>query len=84
MAIDPFKALVSVVTAINFEMNRDRLGLVAAVDRLRESLLLNDLWIAGDDAFLAAILTGEVSPVEIAASLCSELRLQATGSADVN
>jgi hypothetical protein len=84
MTIDPFKALVGVTTSINFEKTRERDGLAIAVKELQASLLRNDLWMPGDETFLADVLVGKFSAVQIAESICDVRRMACEGIAPTN
>jgi hypothetical protein len=60
--------------AIGFEEDRSRLGLPAAVDRLRDALAYNGLTLAGDDRMTAGVLDGSVSSLQLAEAICSARR----------
>jgi hypothetical protein len=77
--MDPFKALVSVVTALNFEKTLDRDGLEVAARELEASLLRNGLWIPEDVYFLADVRAGRLSAVQIAETICDERRISGGG-----
>ena len=62
--------------AIGFEEDRSRLGLAAAVDRLRDALHYDDLWMPGDDLLLDQARTGQLSSEQFAEAICSEGRME--------
>jgi hypothetical protein len=69
---DPvWRGMVCLSIAITFAEDRTRIGFLAAVDRLRDALTRNDLWMAGDDELLAQALTNQLSPEALAESICS-------------
>jgi hypothetical protein len=55
-----------------------RLGLPAAVDRLRNALAYNGLTLDSDARLLAGVLSGAVSGVELAEAICSARRMTLT------
>ena len=61
--------------AVGFEEDRARLGLPAAVNRIRDALAFNGLILDGDDRLLAGVLAGNVSSVELAWAICSPRRM---------
>jgi hypothetical protein len=60
-APDLLRGMTCLSLAIGFEEDRARLGLTAAVDRLRDALAYNGLTLDGYDLLMAQVLTGEVS-----------------------
>jgi len=73
--------MICLSLALGFEEDRARLGLSAAVDRLRNALIENDLSLPDDDQLLAAVLTGNVSSQQFAEALCSMKRIGLPGGA---
>lgn len=73
---DPlWRGLICLSLAVGFEEDRTKLGLAAAVNRLRDALAYNALIQDGDEALLAGALDGSVSSVELAEAICSALRM---------
>jgi hypothetical protein len=70
-----WRGMICLSLAVGFEEDRARLGLPAAVDRLRDALSYNGLTLDGDDLLMAQALTGEVSGVQLAEALCSMQRM---------
>jgi hypothetical protein len=69
---DPlWRGMVCLSIAITFREDRTRIGLPAALDRLRDALKRNDLWVAGDDELLAQALTDKLWPEALAEGICS-------------
>jgi hypothetical protein len=64
--------------AIRFEQDRARLGLPAAVNRLRDALACNGLTLEGDERLLAGVLADRISPEVLAESICSMQRMALT------
>jgi hypothetical protein len=52
-----------------------RLGLLAAVDRLRDALAYNGVTLDSNERLLAGALDGSVSSVELAEAICSPRRM---------
>lgn len=75
------RGMICLSLALGFEEDRARLGLSAAVDRLRNALIENDLSLPDDDQLLAAVLTGNVSSQQFAEALCSMKRIGLPGGA---
>jgi hypothetical protein len=71
--------MICLSLAVGFEEDRVRLGLSAAIDRLRNALLENDLSLPDDDQLLASVLTGNVSSQQLAEALCSMKRIGLPG-----
>jgi hypothetical protein len=69
------RGMICLSLAVGFEEDKARLGLAAAVDRLRDALVYNDLTLDGDDRLLAGVLAGDVSDVELAQAVCSPRRM---------
>ncbi len=61
-----------------------RLGLPAAVDRLRDALAHNTLPLDGDERLVAGVLDGSVSSVQLAEAVCSKQRMGLTDGAIVH
>jgi hypothetical protein len=76
---DLWRGMICLSLAIGFEEDRARLGLPAAVDRLRDALAYNGLTLDSDDRLLAGVLVGNVSGVELADAICSARRMGLTG-----
>jgi hypothetical protein len=72
---DPLAGMTCLSLAVGFEEDRARVGLSAAVERLRDALAYNGLTQDGDDRLLAGVLTGEVSSVTLAEAICSAQRM---------
>jgi hypothetical protein len=77
--LDLFKGLVCLNLAMRFEEDKARIGLPAAVDRLRDALAYNRLTLVGDERLLAGVLDGSVSSVELAEAICSTRGMGLTG-----
>ena len=75
-----WRGMICLSLSVGFEEDRARLGLPAAVDRLRISLIENALWLNGDDELLAGVLMETVSSVELAEQLCSMRRMGLPGA----
>ena len=75
------RGMICLSLAIGFEEDRARLGLPVAVDRLRNALVENDLWLPGDDQLLAGVLGGDISSEAVAETLCSMRRMGLPGGA---
>ena len=73
------RGMICLSLAIGFEEDRARLGLSVAIDRVRNALVDNDLWLCGDEQLLLAVLTGEVSSEKFAEALCSMRRIGLPG-----
>jgi hypothetical protein len=73
--------MICLSLALGFEEDRARLGLSAAIDRLRNALVENDLSLPGDDQLLAGVLAGNVSSEQFAEALCSMKRIGLPGGA---
>jgi hypothetical protein len=65
------RGMICLSLAVGLEEDRARLGLTAAVDRLRDALAYNGLTLDGDEKLLAGMLTGEVTSEELAEAICS-------------
>jgi hypothetical protein len=65
--------------ALGFEEDRARLGLPAAIDRLRNALFENDLSLPSDEELFADVLSGNISSQQFAESLCSMKRMGLLG-----
>ena len=77
---DPLvRGMICFSLAVGFEEDRMRLGLPAAIDRLRNALFENDLSLPGDEELLAAVLSGNVSSQQFAEALCSMKRMGLLG-----
>jgi hypothetical protein len=60
------RVLTALDLAIGFAVDRESLGLGAAVERLRIGLKVNGLWLGEkDEALMSAILNGQASDEEI-------------------
>jgi len=70
-----WRGMVCLSLAIGFEEDRVRLGLEAAVNRLRDGLKYNGLWLDGDDQLLGSTLNNEISRERLAQMLCSIRRM---------
>jgi hypothetical protein len=73
--LDAWRGLICLSLAVGFEEDRARLGLPAAVDRLRDALAYNGLTLDSDDRLLAGVLVGNVSNVQLAKAICSPRRM---------
>lgn len=71
--------MICLSLAIGFEEDRERLGLSAAVDRLRNALKYNGLTLDGDDVLIAGVVTSDVSSEQFAEALCSRRRMGLSG-----
>jgi hypothetical protein len=78
---DLFRGMTCLSLAIDFEEDRARLGLAAAVERLRDVLAHNALTLDGDERLLAGVLDGSVSEVQLAEAICSKRRMGLEGDA---
>jgi len=67
--------MICLSLAVGSEEDRARLGLAAAVDRLRDALACNGLTMDSDERLLAGVLAGDVSGVELAEAICSPRRM---------
>ena len=67
---DLWRSMICLSLAIGFEQDRTRVGLAAAVERLRDVLAYNRLTLDGDEALLAGVLQGTVSSVQLAEAIC--------------
>jgi hypothetical protein len=76
-----FRGMICLSLAVGFEEDRARLGLAAAVHRLRNALIENALWLSGDDELLAGVLAEKVSSQDLAETLCSMRRMGLPGGA---
>jgi hypothetical protein len=72
---DTWHGMICLSLAVGFEKDRGRLGLPAAVDRLRDALAYNGLTLDSDAPLLAGVLAGDVSDVALAQSICSPHRM---------
>lgn len=72
---DLWRGMICLSLAIGFEEDRARQGLAAAVDRPRDALYYNDLWMPGDDLLLDQVRTGQISSEQFAEAICSERRM---------
>jgi hypothetical protein len=80
VARDPLlRGMICLSLAVGFEEDRARVGLAAAIDRLRTALIANDLWLCGDDQLLDGVITGKVSSEQFAEALCSMKRMSLPG-----
>jgi len=68
--------MVCLSFAIGFEEDRERVGLRAAVDRLRDALVHNKLTLPTDERLLAGVIDGSVSAVELVEAICSMRRMR--------
>jgi hypothetical protein len=75
-----WRGMVCLSIAITFEKDPARLGLPAAVDRLRDALAYNGLTLDSDERLVAGVLTGNVSDVRLAEAICSPRRMGLTGA----
>jgi hypothetical protein len=75
-----WRGMVCLDIALTFADDRARIGLAAAVDRLRDALVRNDLWMAGDDELLTRVLADKISPELLAESICSPRRMGLPGA----
>jgi hypothetical protein len=73
--LDPWVSMICLSLAIGFEEDRARLGLPAAVDRLRDALGYNGLMMDSDAKLLLGVRHGTVSSVEVADTICSTQRM---------
>ena len=73
------RGMICLSLTIGFEEDRARLGLSAAVDRLRDALAYNGLTLNGDDLLMADVLAGSVSSVQLAEAICSMRRMGLPG-----
>ena len=64
------RGMICLSLAVGFEEDRARLGLPAAVDRLRDALAFNGLTQDGDERLLAG-----VSAVQLAEAICPPARM---------
>jgi hypothetical protein len=67
--------MICLSLAVGFEEDRARLGLPAAVDRVRDALAYDGLMLDSDARLLAGVLSGDVSSVELAEAICSPRRM---------
>jgi len=74
-APDLLRGMICLSLAVGFEEDRARLGLPAAVDRLRDALAYSGLTLGGDEGLLTGVLTGNVSGVQLADAICSPRRM---------
>jgi hypothetical protein len=74
-APDLLRGMICLKLAVGFEEDRARLGLVAAVDRLRDALAYNGLTLDGDEQLLAGVLTGNMDSAQLAEAICSKRRM---------
>jgi hypothetical protein len=73
---DPlWHAMICLSLMIGFEEDRARLGLPAAVDRLRDAVAYNGLTLDTDELLLADVLAGDVPSVQLADATCSPRRM---------
>jgi hypothetical protein len=70
-----WRGMICLSVAIGFEEHRARLGLPAAVDRLRDALAYNGLTLPSDEKLLAGARAGEVSSAQLAEAICSPWRM---------
>jgi len=70
-----WRSMICLSLAVGFGEDRARLGLPAAVDRLRDALAYNRLAMDGDERMLAGVLDGSVSSVELAEAIWSPRRM---------
>jgi hypothetical protein len=70
-----WRGMICLSLAVGFEEDRARLGLPAAIDRLRDALAYNGLTLDGDERLFAGVLDGRVSSVELAEAICSRPRM---------
>jgi hypothetical protein len=70
-----WRGILCLSVAMRFEKDRARLGLSAAIDRVRVALCDNGLWLEGDDQLLANVSTGSVTSEQFAEALCSTQRM---------
>jgi hypothetical protein len=70
--------------AIGFEEDRARLGLPAAVDRLRDALAYNALTLDGDEQMFTGVLDGSLSSEQLAEAICSARRMGLAGASTVH
>lgn len=75
--------MICLSLAAGFEEDRARLGLPAAIDRLRDALSYNELTMDGDEALLAGAVEGSVSSVQLAEAICSARRMDLLGVSSV-
>jgi hypothetical protein len=68
-------SMICLSLAVRFKKDKERLGLAAAVERLRDGLAYNGLTLHGDGRLLAGVLDGNVSSVELAEGICSAGRM---------
>jgi hypothetical protein len=68
--------MICLSLAVGFEEDRARLGLAAAVERLRNALAYNGLTLDGDDRLLDGVMEGSVSSEQLAEAICSAQRLR--------
>jgi hypothetical protein len=72
---DPWRGMICLSLAVGFKEDRARLGLMAAVDRLRDALAFNRLTLDSDEPLLAGVLAGDVPGVELAEAISSPRRM---------
>ena len=77
---DLWRGTICLSLAIGFEEDRARLGLSAAVERLRDALAYNELTLDGDERLFAGVLDGSVSSVQLAQAICSARRMGLAGA----
>ena len=74
---DPlFRGMICLSLAVGFEEDRARVGLSAAVDRLRDALAHNGPTLDGDERLLTQVLDGSVSSVQFAEAISSMQRMR--------
>ena len=72
---DLFRGMICLSLVVGFEEDKARVGLSAAIERLRNALAYNGLRLDSDDQLLARPLAGEVSSIELAEAICSPRRM---------
>ena len=70
-----WRGMICLSLAVGFEENRAKLGLAAAVERLRDALAYNKLTLDSDERMLSGVLDGSMSSEQLAEAICSARRM---------
>jgi len=82
---DPWsRGMMCLRLAISFDEDLVRLGLAAAVARLREGLAYNDLTLDTDERLFARVMAGEIFGADLAEAICSPRRMELPGARTVH
>ncbi len=74
------RGMICFSLALGFEEDRARLGLSAAIDRLRAALVDNDLLLPDDEQLFGGVLAGKISSEQFAEGICSMRRMRLPGA----